>query len=172
MARSDVSIACTRSPASLCVVGELAEGRKQLIFTAFDVLKGRGAALAKTEIDPIESFVRWDLSPDGHRIAISLSPAGPIRVLALDGRPPLEIRVKGWRNTRSLRWAADGNSLLVGDLVQGTAALLLVDLQGNAHALWQQPGSRGLSGLPSPDGRSLAIEDWSVNVNMWMMENF
>ena len=109
MARPDVSIACARSPASLCVVGEPAENRKQLVFTAFDVLKGRGAELAKADIDPKESsralgpVSRWQSHSD------LSSPQGPIRVLALDGRPTLEIRVKGWSNTRSLRWAADGN---------------------------------------------------------------
>jgi Tol biopolymer transport system component len=172
MARSGASIACARSPASLCVVGEPTDNRKQLVFTAFDLLKGRGAELAKAGMDANENPVRWDLSPDGTRIAVCSSPQGPIRVLALDGRPTLEIRVKGWSNTRSLGWAADGNALLVGDLMQGTAALLHVDLRGNARVLWQQQGSRGLSGRPSPDGRSLAIEDRSVGVNMWMMENF
>ena len=26
--------------------------------------------------------------------------------------------------------------------------------------------------LPSPDGRHLAIYDWKLTANMWMMENF
>jgi len=28
------------------------------------------------------------------------------------------------------------------------------------------------SALPSPDGRHLAIYDWKLSANMWMMESF
>jgi hypothetical protein len=54
---------------------------------------------------------------------------------------------------------------------------------GNAAVLWEQRGTVarwyfGLGGpstpwaTPSPDGRHLAIYDWKLNANMWMMENF
>jgi hypothetical protein len=38
--------------------------------------------------------------------------------------------------------------------------------------LWEQEGGLGISALPSPDGRHLAIRGWSVNSNIWMIENF
>jgi hypothetical protein len=49
---------------------------------------------------------------------------------------------------------------------------LSVDLQGNARVLWDQAGGVGTYGLPSPDGHHLAMLGWTVNSNMWMLENF
>ncbi len=171
MARPNARIACARSPADVCVIGEPTESREQVVITAFDPVHGRGAELARFDAGP-NGDSHWDLSPDGALIGFCSSPAGPIRVLSLRGQPTREIRVKGWSNLRSLGWAANGSALLVGDLVQGTAALLRVDFRGNAQVLWQQHGSRGLTGRPSPDGRYLAIDDWAVSVNLWMMQNF
>jgi hypothetical protein len=48
--------------------------------------------------------------------------------------------------------------------------LLNVDLQANAHILWEN--HTGAWAVPSPDCRHLAIEGGTVNSNMWMMENF
>ena len=50
-----------------------------------------------------------------------------------------------------------------------------MDLNGNAQVLWQ---SRELAeggfaaGIPSPDGRYLAIWAEIPNANVWMMEGF
>jgi hypothetical protein len=81
-----------------------------------------------------------------------------------------------------------GNAgLFVSSLTKGSSALLHVNLQGSAHVLWEQKGSIAPSGAPfdepsggpsapwavaSPDGRHLAIYEWSQSTNIWMMENF
>jgi hypothetical protein len=64
---------------------------------------------------------------------------------------------------------------------------LHLDLRGNAHILWEQKGNiapwngpftQWLGGpsapwaIPAPNGRHLAIYSWSLNANMWLMENF
>jgi hypothetical protein len=46
-----------------------------------------------------------------------------------------------------------------------------VDLKGNVKLLWKSNSERCF-GVPSPDGRHLAIYDWKLSANMWMMENF
>ncbi len=43
--------------------------------------------------------------------------------------------------------------------------------------MWEQKGtmgneSAGTSGIPSPDGRHLAMMGYTYNANMWMLENF
>ena len=52
---------------------------------------------------------------------------------------------------------------------------------GNAHVLRQQKGSLsptikagsfGPWGVPSPDGRHLAMLGWTRNSNVWMLEGF
>ncbi len=173
-ARPDSWVGCARSPASLCVLGEPTENGKQIVFTAFDPVKGRGAELMKIDTDPKNGYTGsvGFLSPDGTRIAVCLSPEGAIHILSLRGQPEQEIRVKGWSNIRSLRWAADGKGLFVGSGSSGTAVLLHVDLQGNAQVLWQQPGSHWLAGVASPDGLYLAIAASGTGSNMWMMEDF
>ena len=55
---------------------------------------------------------------------------------------------------------------------QGGLVLLYVDLRGNVHPLWELKGGAALYGLPSPDGRHLAIVATSRNNNVWLMENF
>ena len=58
---------CGSSPPSACVVSELKDGH--LVFFHLDPLKGTGEEVAR--IDGYQSpIARWDLSPDGARIAI------------------------------------------------------------------------------------------------------
>jgi hypothetical protein len=47
-----------------------------------------------------------------------------------------------------------------------------VDLKGKAYALWQQKSGTFTWGVPSPDGRYLAVFGAEFNGNMWMIENF
>src|SRR4029077_11951271 len=58
---------CSRSPATLCAIAERSADRKQLVFSAFDPVKGRGRELAKSNTDATADY-HWDLSPDGARI--------------------------------------------------------------------------------------------------------
>jgi Tol biopolymer transport system component len=174
-ARKDAWLGCARSPSRLCVVGEPTEDRKQAVFSSFDPVKGRGAELIRTDMDPQKRNFgsAGFLSPDGTRIAFfSYSPGDPIQIHSLQGQPTQEVRVKGWKDVGSLRWAADGKGFFVGTVSAGTAFLLHVDLQGNATVFWQQPGAHWLAGVESPDGRHLAIVGANTSTNMWMMENF
>jgi serine/threonine protein kinase/Tol biopolymer transport system component len=178
---------CARSPATLCAITERSEDNKQLIFTAFDPVNGRGRELIRLAIDNTADLdYVWDLSPDGTRIAVLKYSASNIRVFPLNGAPPQEIFAKGWKSLESVHWAADGKGFFVSGTADGGSALLHLDLKGNAHVLWKQKGSIapwnvplahrwGPSApwaIPSPDGRHLAIYDWSLNGNMWVMENF
>ncbi len=173
-ARFHSAILCARSASNLRVIAEPTDDRKQVIISALDPLKGRGPELTRFALDPNPKEEHWnlDLSPDGTRIAAIRSPGEPIYILSLRGQVPQQIRVKGWNNLLSLNWAADGKGLFVSNGVHGGAVLLHVDLQGNARVLWKNDGGNWTPGLPSPDGRHLAIQGWTVDGNMWMIENF
>jgi eukaryotic-like serine/threonine-protein kinase len=166
-------IVCARSSSNLCAIAEPADDYKRVIITTLDPLHGRGPELARFDIDSSESDWWIDLSPDGTRVAAIASPTGPIYILSLRGLATQQIHVKGWSNLLSLSWAADGNNLFVfSGKLQGKA-LLHVDLQGNAHFLWEMPGAYGEAlAVASPDGLHIGIYGWSINSNMWMMENF
>jgi hypothetical protein len=72
---------------------------------------------------------------------------------------------------RLLQWAADGKGLFVSNITNGGSETLHLDMKGNAKVFWKSNSDRCF-GLPSPDGRHLAIYDWKLSANMWMMENF
>jgi hypothetical protein len=179
--------ACARSPASLCVFAEYTLDRRQLVFTAFDPQKGRGGELARFDTDPtIQATYLWDLSSDGTRIAIVKYSTGVIYILPLGRQASQKIVATAWNSLLSLNWAADGKAIFASSQTQKGSVLLRLDLNGNAKVLWEQSGSvapwnrpfgeRGeLSApwtVPSPDGHHLAIYDWKLSANMWMMENF
>jgi Tol biopolymer transport system component len=163
---------CARSPFSLCVLSERAEDRKQFIMTAFDPLKGRGAELARIDIESEAKKFHWDLSPDGTRISFTRTPQEPIQILSLRSHATQAIHVKGWNNIGSPDWAADGKGFFISNGIHGGAVLLHVDLQGNAHVLWKNQGGAWTVGRPSPDGRHLAIQDFRIEGNIWTLENF
>src|SRR6266566_3196876 len=92
---------------------------------------------------------------------------------SLCGEVIREIHVKGWSNLLAFSWAADGKSLFAVAGIRGGRVVVHVDLQGNASVLWENIGGSGETlATPSPDGRHLAIQSWTTNGNMWMLQNF
>ena len=164
-------VSCSRAPATLCVLAERSQDRKQIIFTSFDPLKGRGRELARFTADAQGNY-GWSLSPDGSHIAVLDNQAGQIHILSLHEDAEVGFAVKGWDGLDALNWAANGKALFVSSHTQYGSALLNVDLRGDTHVLWKQEGGLGTVGIPSPDGRHLAMLGWSLNSNIWMMENF
>jgi len=152
-------------------MSERSADRKQIVFTAFDPLKGRGRELAKFNSDATAAY-SWDLSPDGTRLAILKNREGRIQILSLSGRPPQDITVKGWNTLTTVSWAPDGNGLFASSFTDRGAVVLSVNLQGSARLLWEHLGGIDTYAVPSPDGRHLAMRAWNVEGNLWMMENF
>ncbi len=84
-----------------------------------------------------------------------------------------QVQVKSWSNIQFLNWAADGKNLFVAASIRNGKELLHLDLKGNAHALWEGSGGSAETGAyPSPDGRHLQFHGWTMNTNIWMLENF
>ncbi len=175
---------CAAGPPGLCAIAEPAAGRKRMVFTAFDPVAGRGPELTAMEVDPKADYL-WDLSPDGRRIAVVKMTGtysgevtqvsdGPIHILSLDGRQARELVANGRKNQwQSLDWAADGNGLYVSADAPGGSVLLYLDLHGNANEVWRHPSAdRGTRGIPSRDGRRIALLGRNIDSNVWMTEKF
>ena len=160
-------IHCTRAPANLCVFDEQQQGH--LVFTSVNPIKGRERALANMEMEP-STEIPWDLSPDGSQIVMTSE--GRIRLLSLKSGVTTDLAVKGWNSFGEVDWSADGNALFVSSSTPDGATLLRVNLEGEARALWHQKLSLGTKGVPSPDGRHLAVAGWTTDSNAWMIENF
>jgi len=163
-------IQCSRPPSSTCVLGERTEDGKHVTLTAIDPLQGRGRELTRFEREGEFSF--FDVSPDGTRLAVSSNPQGPIHILSLRGQAEHVIPAKFNRLMGDIFWAADGMGLYVTDEAKRNTVLSYLELNGRTHVLWQNRGGGGMWARPSPDGRHLAIVNWSSNNNFWMMENF
>jgi len=168
--------ACAKSPATTCVFSEETPDGKQLIFSAFDPLQGKGREVTRISLkQPVSLGYGWDLSPDGTRLAFTQADRreGRIRLIALDGRQAQGLIVKDWVALSSVAWAINGKGLFVG-VAGNPVTLLFVDLAGHARVLWQQKRRWDYQTwcVPSPDGRYLAVAGSTVDSNVWMLENF
>ena len=165
---------CARAPASLCEITESSPDQKQLMITAFDPLKGKGKVLRTIDTDPAASYSDA-LSPDGATLAISKGGETEIHIqlLSLSGGSDREITVKGWPNATGLYWSPDEKGIYCGSASPQGRTLLYIDLKGNVRVLWQYRGTGDrIWGIPSPDGRYMAIRGGAFSSNVWMVEGF
>jgi len=161
---------CSRTPATVCIFSQ--QQSKGFIFSVFDPAGGTPHEVAK--IDQVTGVWNWSLSPDGKLIATG-SPVenNRIRLLSLSGQPPRDLFVKGWRTLTSMDWAADSKGLFVTSNPTGRrSSLLYVDLDGNAHELWQVNSITAAWAIPSRNGKFVAIPAPTSDSNVWMAENF
>jgi eukaryotic-like serine/threonine-protein kinase len=169
--RPSSAVTCARAPSQRCLLAERSEDHKRLVVSGFDPINGRGPELAQIEVDP--SVDNWGcaISPDGTKIAVIANADGRIRILSLHGRLLQTIRLKSVNNMQGIEWAADGKGFYASANAKGIA-VFYIDLQGNVRSLWASQGGNWARGLPSPDGRHIAIQTSTNDGNMWMMENF
>jgi hypothetical protein len=164
---------CASSPSTLCVFAERTPDRKELVFTAFDPVRGKGQELSRFATNPNADYGNWSLSPDGTQIGIIKTGGNHIFVLPLDGSPVRDITVAGWSGLNTFSWSVDGKGFFSSNTTGLSGATqLFVDLKGKAYALWQQKSGTFTWGVPSPDGRYLAVFGAEFNGNIWMIENF
>jgi len=173
MARPWSLLTCARTPTGQCLIGEPTDDGKQLTVSVLDPVTGRGPELFRFALVVNDGSWFLDLSPDGTQVAAIRTATGPIYILSLAGKVLQQVRVRGWTNLLSFYWTADGKGLFVTSGIRNGKEILHVNLQGDAHALWEDTGLGGeVEGHPSPDGRYLAFNGWATNSNMWLLENF
>jgi Tol biopolymer transport system component len=152
-----------------CVIAEKRE--KQIIFSAFDPVKGRKAELVKVPYNGVRTG--WDLSPDGTRLAISEFnyQKGEISLVALDGSAPQKISAMPWTELITVAWAADGKSLFLASFSSRGTAIVHLDFAGHSKLLFK-PNWHILTLEVSPDGKYLAFGPVIANSNAWTMGYF
>jgi len=134
---------------------------------SFDREKGRGAELAKTKID---TWPRFDLSPDGTRVAVISD--NRIRILELASRRTEDVSPPGWKRFGRLSWAPDGKGLYAVGGAPGRTVIFRMDFQGHVWPLYEVADEIDAHVVPSPDGRRLALGLRSSTRNAWMVEGF
>jgi DNA-binding winged helix-turn-helix (wHTH) protein/Tol biopolymer transport system component len=181
-ARDYFNHSCTQAPLQFCLLGEQNMQRTLLLLTTFDPLRGRGAELARFELDARFRY-GWAISPSGLAFALFKTDAhqSSLRYFAVSGgaTPVLrkesaeEVKLDGWGDLASIDWSADSKSLFVASISPRGAVLLHVRRDGRATVLREWNGSYGVVwGVPSGDGRYLALRSPTVDSNVWLIENF
>jgi serine/threonine protein kinase/Tol biopolymer transport system component len=168
---------CTSKSTSFCVLGQSSPDKNELVVTSFDPLGTDRKELLRIPIEPgsnasVGSDYAWQLSPDGSQIGILKTRENLIRIVPLNGGPTRTIAIKGYSDTVNLNWASDSQSMFVSIVGPAGAGLLHVDLHGNAQPIWQQPQANWTWGIPSPDGRRLAILGSTSEANAWIIDDF
>jgi serine/threonine protein kinase len=169
------NVSCARPPSNTCVIAQQSEDRKQMVVAMFDPVKGRGPELVRFDFDrelDVFDVPTCVISPDGARLAIARSPESPIEIRALHGQLMRTIPSQSGGKLISLVWSVDQKGFFITKRAPGGSELLHLDLQGNLSSLQKCIGTESCFGIPSPDGRHLAIIDRNQSNNMWMMENF
>ncbi len=163
---------CSFSLSSSCVASDLKNA--QLTFFYLDPAKGRGEEIASI-VGYKGGQPRWDLSPDGSKIAIvdDGDQRGEIRILSLADRRISTLQVPNRPHLQHISWAADGKSLFAVEF-DLSVSLLSVDANGTARVLYEIPENAGWisSIIPSPDGKRLAFTKRMTASDVMLLENF
>jgi hypothetical protein len=167
----NVQFRCPQSGS--CIYSELIWN--QLRFLEFDAGNGLGRELMRIDADSTPSFIDWDLSPDGSKVALPLSGAqGVVRILDLARQKVTEERVRPGCDLQFASWRADGNGLFLtgacGD--ENQFKLISTDLQGHAQVLMESPNVWVGNPVASRDGRHLAFAAKDQTTDVWLLENF
>ncbi len=163
------SFRCPSLATATCVLAEADE--KQIVFTAFDPLQGRKAELVK--VPARVDLTRWDLSPDGSQVALSVFDykAADIQIVPLAGGAPHNLSALPWTELVTVAWAADGKSLFLASYSSRGTSIVHMDFTGGSKLLFK-PSWDIFSLAPSPDGHYLAFGPVITNANAWTIASF
>jgi hypothetical protein len=171
-----VFFSCSDKTANLCVFGRPTAEKSELVVVAFDPLGSAGKELLRIPLEKGSNAdlgfdYWWQLSPDGSKIGIVKKHGNQIRLVPLSGGPTRTITINGYSDFLELFWAMDSQSMFVSTQAPGGVILLRVSLGGEAQPIWHTKSAHTW-GVPSPDGRHLAILDSNRESNVWMINNF
>jgi hypothetical protein len=141
-----------------------------LIFFALDPFRGRGNELLRIDVDEDAEY-RWALSPDGHDIALVQTSEPAVRFLSLQDSSSATVAVNGRTRLGYVSWLHDGSGVIVPALNGTALRLLAIARDGRARQLFQQAGTVDMSGIPSPDGRHVAVWTRSRNAGLWLADS-
>jgi hypothetical protein len=115
-------------------------------------------------------FAGPDISPDGKWLA---TPSGAKVILRsfTTGAVVREFAARRTTNLVNLDYAYNGKGFIAGETTPTETRLLYVDLSGETTALWRQAGKSLTWGIPSPDGRHVAMMAYTDDSNVYLIDN-
>jgi hypothetical protein len=163
------SFRCTSHAPGSCVLAEADD--TQITFSAFDPVQGRKAELVKVPAN--KELTRWDLSPDGSRVALSVFDykVADVQIVPLSGGAPQKFSAMPWTELVAVAWAADGKSLFLASYSSRGTSIVHTELTGASKPLFKS--SWDIFALTaSPDGHSLAFGPVITSANAWTIPSF
>jgi hypothetical protein len=88
------------------------------------------------------------------------------------GAPERQVTVSGWRDFKSIRWAADGTGFFLLVETNDMSTFLRVDHLGNARVLVDKNRQIHFDFAPSPDGRWFAFAEVDLSANVFLFSGF
>jgi Tol biopolymer transport system component len=166
------AVHCATTPDGPCLLLETRPEERIATLSWLDPVAGKGEELWREEVDPTFQATGPSLSPDGSRLAMAWNTkiglrdtiTGDVAAIDVDGLPGMSFT--------DVEWAPDGSGFYLAGASPRGVALLHVDLQGEAHVLYEDQVGALSSVKPSPDGRHLAFRKSTSESNVWMIEDF
>ncbi|SRR5579883_293170 len=166
------SVRCAQLPARACAIMD--RELRQLVFSRLDPALGIQEVLAREPAPFGLQMYNWDLSPDGTMVALALNKTdgSVIRIIDLGKKNTRDIPIAGSPVIQSLDWSPDARGWYVSSPSLNGATLSFLKRTGEIFKLRDQPGSLISWAVPSRDGHLLAILEWTVTSNAWMLDTF
>ena len=153
------------SAAGPCSVAQRSGQNSGYVVFELDLAKGKGREIYR---DADSTSGTPDISPDGKWLATVSGTKIIVRSFAT-GAVAREIPVRGATQLATLDYAPDGKGFYSGEFLPTEARQLYVDQSGAATLLWRQPGRSLIWGVPSPDGKKLAVLMYTTDANVYMI---
>jgi eukaryotic-like serine/threonine-protein kinase len=165
-------VRCAIAGSRICVLSEDID--KKRVFSVVDPVLGRLQELARVDVREEPRNPRWDLSPDGSKIALVENLTDTVRVLDLQSNQVQVIHpMPSQPGLQYPAWSADGKRLFVSANPDEKGRLLEMDLEGHTHLLLENKPSAWIGfPLPSPDGKLLAYAYGVYESNVTLLEHF
>lgn len=169
------SVSCSSAPDGGCVLIERDRDNRRDTLYRLDPVQGKGDELFGLDYDR-ETDPFWRLSPDGQRLVLvnDAKDDRTIGVFDLAGKLVEEISLQGLPGATldEIAWSASGRGFFaILDSPRGEI-LAFVEPTGRTH-MFEQAQSGGFEDLrPSPDGRHLAYSRFTVDRNVWTIDEF
>jgi DNA-binding winged helix-turn-helix (wHTH) protein/Tol biopolymer transport system component len=162
---------CAFLPSRVCLVSE-AQNPSLLVIYQFDEQTGEKKELYRLQ-EQDACYFNWTISRDGALLATArvTSGRGPatihIRELAI-GRT-FDLTLPPGTGAQYIDWAADSKSLWINTVSGDVQSLWRMELNGKVTSSFESKQPDLGWGIPSPDGKKLAILQGSPRANAWLI---